>query len=195
MKNIRRISFICLLGVLCSLSMYGQFWIDFRWNEPHCRSCGWMEDALRLSGSRAAEYHKIIHKYGEKIEREARRDYRYWDKSARKIYDLRIERDRRIQRILSPSQFRMYVRFVREDPKRIHDYRGWYSNPRYPGHRPSHDCRRYEDNYWNYRWDSQDDNHRPGRNDRYESSPNNHNNRSGRDSKPSRSRSKKHSDD
>ncbi len=86
-----------------------------------------------------------------KIEKEARRDYRYWDRAARRIYDLRMERDRKIQRILTPAQFNLYVRFVREHPQRIHDYRGWYANPRYPDRRPSHDCRRYEDNYWNYR--------------------------------------------
>ena len=77
---------------------------------------------------------------------------RYWDRVARRIYDLRMERDRKIQRLLTPAQFNLYVRFVREHPQRIHDYRGWYANPRYPDRRPSHDCRRYEDNYWNYRW-------------------------------------------
>ena len=61
---------------------------------------------------------------------EARRDYRYWDRAARRIYDLRMERDRKIQRILTPAQFNLYVRFVREHPQRIHDYRGWYANPR-----------------------------------------------------------------
>lgn len=185
MKNMRRLSLICLLGIVCSLTVYGQFWIDFRWNEPHCRNCGWMEQALKLPGSRAAEYHKVIHKYGQRIEREARRDYHYWDKAARKIYDLRIERDRRVQRLLSPSQFRMYVRFVREDPRRIHDYRGWYGNPKHSNRRPSNDCRRYEDDYWNYRWESGDD-HRPGRNDHYDSGHND--NRSNKSTRPSSGR-------
>ena len=110
----------------------------------------------------------LIHKYGQKIEKEARRDYRYWDRAARRIYDLRMERDRKIQRLLTPAQFNLYVRFVREHPQRIHDYRGWYANPRYPDRRPSHDCRRYEDNYWNYRWGTiHHDNH--WRDDRHDS--------------------------
>ena len=88
-----------------------------------------------MTNRQAAEYHKIIHRYGEKIEREARKHYRYWDQSARKIYKLRMERDRKLQRILSPSQFRLYVRFVREAPTRIHDWRGWYNNPHYPHYR------------------------------------------------------------
>lgn len=79
-----------------------------------------------------------------------------------------MERDRKIQRILTPAQFNLYVRFVREHPQRIHDYRGWYANPRYPDRRPSHDCRRYEDNYWNYRWGTiHHDNH--WRDDRHDS--------------------------
>lgn len=155
----KRFSLLCLLAILCSLPAYSQFWIQFGWNEPHCQNCLWMERAMHLPARQAAEYHKIIHRYGQKIEKEARRDYRYWDRAARKIYDLRMERDRRIQRILTPAQFGLYVRFVREHPQRIHDYRGWYANPRYLDRRPSHDCRRYEDNYWNHRWGNS--NHQP----------------------------------
>lgn len=165
----KRISFICLLIIVCSLSAHAQFWIDFGWNEPHCRNCEWMERTLRLQGRQAAKYHETIHKYGQRIEREARRDYRHWDKSARKIYDLRIARDRNIQRLLSPSQFRSYIRFARENPKRIHDYRNWYNNPSYPKYRPSRDCRHYEDTYWTYRWESgkehRDDYHNDDRDD------------------------------
>lgn len=112
-----------------------------------------MEQAIRMTNRQAAEYHKIIHRYGEKIEREARKHYRYWDQSARKIYKLRMERDRKLQRILSPSQFRLYVRFVREAPTRIHDWRGWYNNPHYPHYRPSNACYRYEDHYWHCQWE------------------------------------------
>lgn len=151
MKRIRIISCLVVL-LVCSLSAHGQFWISFGWNEPHCQNCLWMEEALRLPARQAAEYHKIIHKYGQKIEREARRDCRYWEKAARKIYDLRMERDRKLQRLLTPSQFRMYVRFVRESPQRIHDYRGWYKNPHYPHYRPSHTCIHYEDHYWKHDW-------------------------------------------
>lgn len=94
-----------------------------------------MEQAMRLNGRQAADYHNIVHKYGQKIEKEARKHYRYWDQSAKKIFNLRMERDRRLQRVLSPSQFRLYVRFVRERPQRIHDYQGWYNNPHYPNYR------------------------------------------------------------
>ena len=133
----KRISFICLLILLCSLPGQAQFWISFGWNEPHCQSCLWMEQAMRLNGRQAADYHNIVHKYGQRIEKEARKHYRYWDQSAKKIFNLRMERDRKLQRVLSPSQFRLYVRFVRERPQRIHDYQGWYNNPHYPNYRPS----------------------------------------------------------
>jgi hypothetical protein len=139
--------------LFCSLQGYAQFWISFGWNEPHCQNCLWMEQAIRMTNRQAAEYHKIIHRYGEKIEREARKHYRYWDQSAQKIYKLRMERDRKLQRILSPSQFRLYVRFVRETPTRIHDWRGWYNNPHYPDYRPSSSCHRYEDHYWHCQWE------------------------------------------
>ena len=90
----KRFSLLCVLAILCSLPAYSQFWISFGWNEPHCQNCLWMEQAMHLPARQAAEYHKIIHKYGQKIEKEARRDYRYWDRAARRIYDLRMERDR-----------------------------------------------------------------------------------------------------
>ena len=149
----KRISFIWLLILLCSLPGRAQFWISFGWNEPHCQSCLWMEQAMRLNGRQAADYHNIVHKYGQKIEKEARKHYRYWDQSAKKIFNLRMERDRKLQRVLSPSQFRLYVRFVRERPQRIHDYQGWYNNPHYPEYRPSNVCWRYEDHYWHNQWE------------------------------------------
>ena len=145
----KRLSSILMAVLFCSLQGYAQFWISFGWNEPHCQNCLWMEQAIRMTNRQAAEYHKIIHRYGEKIEREARKHYRYWDQSAQKIYKLRMERDR----ILSPSQFRLYVRFVRETPTRIHDWRGWYNNPHYPDYRPSSSCHRYEDHYWHCQWE------------------------------------------
>ena len=125
----KRFSLLCVLAILCSLPAYSQFWISFGWNEPHCQNCLWMEQAMHLPARQAAEYHKIIHKYGQKIEKEARRDYRYWDRAARRIYDLRMERDRKIQRLLTPAQFNLYVRFVSNvsmiigDGMRIRDIR------------------------------------------------------------------------
>ena len=102
----KKLSILLIAILFCSLQGHAQFWISFGWNEPHCQNCLWMEQAIRMTNRQAAEYHKIIHRYGEKIEREARKHYRYWDQSARKIYKLRMERDRKLQRILSPSQFR-----------------------------------------------------------------------------------------
>lgn len=32
----KRISFICVLILLCSLPGQAQFWISFGWNDPHC---------------------------------------------------------------------------------------------------------------------------------------------------------------
>lgn len=173
----KRVSVIFILVLFCSLQGHAQFWISFGWDEPHCRNCHWMEEAIRMTNRQAAEYHKIIHKYGQKIEREARKHYRYWDKSAQKIYKLRMERDRKLQRILSPSQFRLYVRFVRETPTRIHDWRGWFNNPHYPDYRPSSSCHRYEDHYWHCRWEYADNRWHdrfddgkwyPGKYDRYD---------------------------
>lgn len=125
----KKLSILLIAILFCSLQGHAQFWISFGWNEPLARTASGLEQAIRMTNRQAAEYHKIIHRYGEKIEREARKHYRYWDQSARKIYKLRMERDRKLQRILSPSQFRLYVRFVREAPTRIHDWRGWYNNP------------------------------------------------------------------
>ena len=72
----KRFSLLCVLAILCSLPAYSQFWISFGWNEPHCQNCLWMEQAMHLPARQAAEYHKIIHKYGQKIEKEARRSER-----------------------------------------------------------------------------------------------------------------------
>mgnify|MGYP001786690187 FL=1 len=65
----KRFSLLCVLAILCSLPAYSQFWISFGWNEPHCQNCLWMEQAMHLPARQAAEYHKIIHKYGQKIEK------------------------------------------------------------------------------------------------------------------------------
>lgn len=148
----KRWSILLLIVLSCSMQGHAQFWLSFGWNEPHCKNCHWMENAIRMTSRQAAEYHKIIHKYGEKIEREARKHHRYWDQSAEKIYKLRMERDRKLQRILSPSQFDLYVRYIRETPTRIHDWRGWYNHPHYPKYRPSTVCIHYEDHYWHHKW-------------------------------------------
>lgn len=149
----KKITFITLLLMLLSFQGNAQFWINFGWGEPNCRTCDWMERALRMTPRQARDYNKIVHRYGEKIERETRRPHKYWDDCARHIYDLRIERDRRLQRILSPNQFRSYIRYSRENPTRIHDWRGWYNNPHYPTYRPSRGCHRYEDHYWHSEWE------------------------------------------
>ena len=78
----KRLIWIGFLVLLFSLPAYSQFWIHFEWNAPTCRECRWMEQTLHLSPWTAKEYHKIIHKYGRKIEHEALKDCRYWDHSA-----------------------------------------------------------------------------------------------------------------
>ena len=75
----KRFSLVMLLAIFCSLPAFSQFWIHVEWGAPHCRHCEWMEEAVCLSPREAAEYHRIIHKYGERIERDARKEYRYWD--------------------------------------------------------------------------------------------------------------------
>ncbi len=152
----KRFSMITLLMLVCSVATYSQIWIAFGWNDSHCRDCEWMERSLRMTDRQARDYHNIVHKYGQKIEKEARKEYKHWDKAYRKIYDLRMDRDRKLQRILSPQQFGLYIRLTREQPIRIHDYRGWYENPRYTGYRILPDWRRYEDTYWSFRWDGRD---------------------------------------
>lgn len=130
-----------------------QFWLEFNWGDAHCNSCIWMQQAMRLSDRQMKEYHHIIHQYGRKIEVEARREHKYWDRSAERIYKFRMERDRKLQKLLSNDQFRLFIRFVREEPKRIHDWYGWYKNPRYPDYHPSSICCRYEDRYWHCQWE------------------------------------------
>ena len=73
----KKLSILLIAILFCSLQGHAQFWISFGWNEPHCQNCLWMEQAIRMTNRQAAEYHKIIHRYGEKIEREARKHYRY----------------------------------------------------------------------------------------------------------------------
>ena len=148
----KRFSLCLLLALFYSLPAFSQFWIHVEWGAPHCRHCEWMEEALHLHPHEAAEYHRIIHKYGQRIEKEARREYRHWDKAARKIYELRMERDHLLLHLLSPSQFSLYVRLMRDYPQRVHDYKGWYANPKHPHLKPSYDCRRYENDYWNHHW-------------------------------------------
>jgi hypothetical protein len=112
-----------------------------------------MINDLGLNPRQAYEYERIVHNYGEKIEKETRRQSIYWDDSARRIYKLRMERDRRLQRIFTPDQFYLYLELSRENPTFIHDWIGWYNNPLYPRYNPSNECMRYEDNYWHNRWE------------------------------------------
>ncbi len=128
MKRISLI-LICMMMVV-SWPAYSQFWMSVNWKNPHCEQCRWMEQALHLHGRRAADYHRIIHKYGKKIEHEARRSTRDWEASAKRIFALRMERDRALQLILNPDEFRLYVRYIREAPARIHD-QGWSKHPQH----------------------------------------------------------------
>lgn len=62
----KKLSILLIAILFCSLQGHAQFWISFGWNEPHCQNCLWMEQAIRMTNRQAAEYHKIIHRYGEK---------------------------------------------------------------------------------------------------------------------------------
>ena len=120
----KRIILMSLLVWFLSLPGYGQFWVKFEWGIASCPECRWMES----------------------------RDCRHWDRSAKRIFDLRMERDRHLQALMDYNQFNLYVRLIRETPKRIHDYIGWYNNPYYPDFHPTHDCYWYEDAYWYGTW-------------------------------------------
>lgn len=145
---------ISLIFVLTTcFQAFSQIWVHFEWGKHDCRECAWMCSSLHLSPRAQIEYQKIIHKYGKKIEKEALRDYYYWDRSAERIYKYRMQRDRELQRLMNPAQFRQFIRLARTRPIRIHDYRGWYMNPHHPDWHPSYDCYRWEDSYWDCRWD------------------------------------------
>lgn len=150
----KRLSLISLLALLISLPGYSQFWIERGWHQANCPQCRSMSASLQLHPKQAREYEKIVHKYGQRIEKESRRDYKHWDKAARKIYDLRMDRDRKLLRLLSPYQFDRYVHLTRERPGRIHEYRGWYEHPSYASVRVYPDVRRYENSYWSHHWKS-----------------------------------------
>ena len=148
----KRLLLILILGTLTALPANSQIWISFNWGDPDCGVCLNMEQALGLSYAQSLDYTQVVHEYGRRIQQAALRDYRYWDNSAREIYDLRMERDRIMQDILSPDQYYYYIDLIREDPGRIHDYAGWYTNPRYSRYTPSYLCFQYEDAYWHYHW-------------------------------------------
>lgn len=148
----KRLSLISLLVLLISLPGYSQFWIEYGWHQANCSQCRSMAASLQLNPKQAREYEKIVHKYGQRIEKEARRDYKHWDKAAKKIYDIRMDRDKKLLRLLSPYQFDRYVYLTRERPQRIHDYRGWYEHPSYGAVRVYPDVRRYENSYWSHHW-------------------------------------------
>lgn len=148
----KRLSLISLLILFISLPGYSQFWIEFGWHQPNCRQCSSMAQSLQLSPKQAREYEKIVHKYGQRIEKEANRPYKHWDKAAGKIYDLRMDRDKKLLRLLSPYQFDKYVYLTRERPQRIHDYRDWFEHPHYGSIKIYPDVRRYERAYWSHHW-------------------------------------------
>jgi len=148
----KRLSLISLLVFLVSFAGYSQGWIEFGWHQPNCPQCSSMARSLGLNRKQTHEYENIVHKYGQRIEKEANRPYRQWDKAAKKIYNLRMDRDKKLLRLLSPRQFDTYVHLTRERPQRIHDYRDWYERPVYGSVRIYPDVRRYENSYWSHHW-------------------------------------------
>ena len=148
----KKISILAFILVLC-LPGYAQWNIGFDWDDPDCSYCLWMENTIGMSGRQAYDYQYIVHQYGKRIERETNRNYRYWDQVAKNIYKLRMARDSRLQDILSPAQFRLYITLSREQPIRIHDGNGWFNARRYVYSYPSSICYQYEDHYWHSSWE------------------------------------------
>lgn len=104
---------------------------------PHglpCRECDRMVRSLHLSDRRADSYYKVIHTYAKKIEIEARKGGKDPRKAERKINQYRTERDRKVRRLLTPQQFRLYARLIKENPSRVHDRARWFRPV--PDHRP-----------------------------------------------------------
>ena len=95
----KRLLLILILGTLTALPANSQIWISFNWGDPDCGVCLNMEQALGLRYAQSLDYTQVVHEYGRRIQQAALRDYRYWDNSAREIYDLRRERDRIMQDI------------------------------------------------------------------------------------------------
>ena len=151
----KRFSLVVLLAIFCSLPAFSQFWIHVEWGAPHCRHCEWMEEALRLPPRQAAEYHRIIHKYGERIEREARKEYRYWDKA-------RYEHDYWFYRWIDMRPDNFY------HGQQGHSHPGY--SPRYEEKRPPHQANKGGKEHPSYQSDrrqqKRDDRYTPRSNDR-----------------------------
>lgn len=115
---------VSIVMLLCCTTMFGQS--RGRGHDIPCRECNWMVKGIHLYGKKSEAYYKIIHRYAYKIEREARKYKQDREKTSRRIYKFRVERDRKIRSLLSPSEYRTYLRFCRERPERIHDRRYWF---------------------------------------------------------------------
>lgn len=148
----KKISILAFILALC-LPGYAQWKVNFDWSDLDCSYCLWMENTIGMSDRQASEYQYIVHQYGKRIERETNRNYRHWDQVAENIYKLRMARDSRLQDILSPAQFHLYITLSREQPIRIHDWNGWFNARRYVHSYPSSICYRYEDHYWHSSWE------------------------------------------
>lgn len=86
-----------------------------------CGECERMVRSIRLSDRRADAYYKIIHTFAKKIEIEVRKGGKDRRKTEQRINRYRTDRDRKVRSFLTPQQFRMYMRLVKERPLRIHD--------------------------------------------------------------------------
>lgn len=111
-----------------------------------CRNCEWMAKSMHLTEPHAVAYYKIIHRYAERIEKEVfKADPRHINRVNKRIANLRIERDQRVKAILTPPQFRSYIRYIKERPQRIHDQHEWFDHH---GHCPySRHSSRWDDDW------------------------------------------------
>lgn len=152
----KRFFIVALLTLLCSIQGYSQFEAGLNWKDKNCGTCIWMARALGLPEGDFDKFRKIVHKHGQNIEKAALRSFEDWDKYAKQVYDNRMCRDRKIQRLVTAQQFELYQKYVRENPRRVHDYREWYNDPYFRGTRPTHIVAGYEELYWNHVWVSKD---------------------------------------
>lgn len=168
MTKTRKWIILLILTFIYSSYSYSQLGLN---RHRPCRDCDWMTHSLHLSDNKAKAYYTIIHSYSAKIEKEMRYANRNPKRADLKIRQLRIERERKIQNILTPAQFRLYVRFCKERISRIHEQLRWFNNSQYH-HRywtneqwrdnnHDHDNKRNNDNNYNqgYKKD-RDINHR-----------------------------------
>lgn len=141
----KKIIFLVLIFLLPGKQSFSQY--HYQRQPLPCQECEQMARSMHLSGRQAIEYHKIIHRYSTRIQIEIRKSNGNWDRASRRIYDLRIERDRKLQALLQADQFNVFFRLCCEVPSRIHDRRLWIPRSYY-ANRPPRPHQPWDDGIW-----------------------------------------------